>query len=95
MHSRFPDLGTLIPAVCKRAIYNIETLCWPKHESPLIWLLIHVVCHCFMQVIRFREEPRVREQEWGNFQNPTEMAAVRQERRKVGAFFYRFPTGER
>ena len=42
-----------------------------------------------------KEDPRIREQEWGNFQDPKEMSKVIDERRKIGAFFYRFPTGER
>ena len=42
-----------------------------------------------------KEDPRIREQEWGNFQVPKELPKVMGERRKIGAFFYRFPTGER
>lgn len=42
-----------------------------------------------------KEDPRIREQEWGNFQDPEKMPQVMDERRRVGAFFYRFPTGER
>jgi len=42
-----------------------------------------------------REDPRIREQEWGNFQDPLKMKSVMNERRKVGSFYYRFPTGER
>lgn len=46
------------------------------------------------QVLYYREDPRIREQEWGNFQDPGEMEKVMEERREIGAFFYRFPTGE-
>jgi len=41
-----------------------------------------------------REEPRVREQEWGNFQDPALMPQAFKERKVVGKFFYRFPSGE-
>lgn len=55
--------------------------------------------HKFMfsggQVLYYREDPRLREQEWGNFQDPQQMEKIMQQRRETGAFYYRFPTGER
>ena len=47
------------------------------------------------KVVWHREDPRLREQEWGNLQDPQVMKQAMEHRRKVGAFFYRFPTGER
>jgi broad specificity phosphatase PhoE len=44
--------------------------------------------------IKVREDPRIREQEWGNFQDPSCMASVLEQREKVGRFFYRFKDGE-
>jgi broad specificity phosphatase PhoE len=41
-----------------------------------------------------QEDPRIREQEWGNFQDENEMKKINEERRKCGRFYYRFPTGE-
>jgi len=41
-----------------------------------------------------REEPRIREQDWGNFQDPPQVAKYMEERRRFGAFYYRFPHGE-
>eukprot|EP00164_Ancoracysta_twista_P009920 GFYU01014807.1.p1 GENE.GFYU01014807.1~~GFYU01014807.1.p1 ORF type:complete len:312 (-),score=66.36 GFYU01014807.1:309-1244(-) len=42
-----------------------------------------------------RVEPRLREQEWGGgFEDPHATAMWRQERVKVGSFWYRFPGGE-
>jgi len=38
-------------------------------------------------------EPRVREQEFGNLQGD-EFKTFREEQKKIGRFFYRFPTGE-
>ncbi|ORY06988.1 phosphoglycerate mutase-like protein [Basidiobolus meristosporus CBS 931.73] len=41
------------------------------------------------------EEPRLREQDWGNFQAPPEiMKKICEEREKYGHFYYRIPNGE-
>lgn len=40
------------------------------------------------------EEPRLREQDWANFQNPAEIADQKQLRDAYGHFFYRFREGE-
>jgi len=40
------------------------------------------------------EEPRIREQEWGNFKKTDKLEEIFKERREVGKFFYRFSTGE-
>jgi len=42
----------------------------------------------------FREEPRLREQDFGNFQNLEKILRCRQERKEFGVFYYRFPEGE-
>lgn len=44
-------------------------------------------------VVHTHIEPRVREQEFGNLQGE-EFAHFRAEQKRVGRFFYRFPTGE-
>uniref|UniRef100_A0ACD5WDK8 Uncharacterized protein n=1 Tax=Avena sativa TaxID=4498 RepID=A0ACD5WDK8_AVESA len=41
-----------------------------------------------------REEPRLREQDFGNFQDREKMRAEKEVRRRYGRFFYRFPDGE-
>ncbi|CAM8921046.1 unnamed protein product [Rhodiola kirilowii] len=46
------------------------------------------------QVIGVREECRIREQDFGNFQVEERMKAVKETREKFGRFFYRFPEGE-
>ncbi|KAF4707112.1 hypothetical protein FOZ62_009155 [Perkinsus olseni] len=46
------------------------------------------------KVVSVRSEPRIREQDFGNFQCPTEMLKCKQERERFGRFFYRFPHGE-
>lgn len=45
-------------------------------------------------VQRVLEEPRLREQDWANFQNPAEIAAQKELRNAYGHFFYRFREGE-
>ncbi|KNC54241.1 phosphoglycerate-bisphosphoglycerate mutase family M protein [Thecamonas trahens ATCC 50062] len=44
--------------------------------------------------LHVREDPRLREQEWGNYQTPSALQAIQDERANVGRFYYRFPTGE-
>ena len=41
-----------------------------------------------------KEDPRIREQEWGNFQEKKLIKKIRRERHKYGSFFYRMPHGE-
>jgi len=41
-----------------------------------------------------REEPRLREQDWGNFQCQEDIAKVQKQRRSFGPFYYRMPNGE-
>lgn len=45
-------------------------------------------------VERTIEEPRLREQDWANFQNPAEIADQKELRNAYGHFFYRFREGE-
>ena len=46
------------------------------------------------QVHALREDPRLREQEFGNYLSPEEWARTDVHRRAFGMFFYRPPTGE-
>lgn len=45
-------------------------------------------------VIGVREECRIREQDFGNFQDKERMDADKKTRQDFGRFFYRFPNGE-
>ena len=45
-------------------------------------------------VIGVREECRIREQDFGNFQVTERMKDIKECRQKFGRFFYRFPEGE-
>jgi len=47
-----------------------------------------------VEIIGMREEPRVAEQQFGNFQNPHKVRTAKAERRTFGRFFFRFPNGE-
>lgn len=44
--------------------------------------------------IPWSEEPRIREQDFGNFQDPQKIRECKMQRRRFGSFFYRFPSGE-
>ncbi|KAK7277888.1 hypothetical protein RJT34_22907 [Clitoria ternatea] len=46
------------------------------------------------RVIGVREESRVREQDFGNFQVEERMKVIKETRERFGRFFYRFPEGE-
>lgn len=46
------------------------------------------------QIIGAREEPRITEQQFGNFQNEDSMQEIKAERFEFGRFYYRFPQGE-
>ncbi|KAK9732621.1 hypothetical protein RND81_04G011000 [Saponaria officinalis] len=46
------------------------------------------------RIIGVREECRIREQDFGNFQVAGRMKVIKQTRVKFGRFFYRFPEGE-
>jgi broad specificity phosphatase PhoE len=46
------------------------------------------------KAIPWTEEPRIREQDFGNFQDPVKIRECKSQRRRFGSFFYRFPSGE-
>ncbi|KAJ6737529.1 BROAD-RANGE ACID PHOSPHATASE DET1 [Salix viminalis] len=46
------------------------------------------------RIIGVREECRVREQDFGNFQVKERMKVIKESRERFGRFFYRFPEGE-
>ncbi|MEV5985588.1 histidine phosphatase family protein [Streptomyces sp. NPDC052051] len=46
------------------------------------------------ELIRVREEPRLREQDWGNWQDRDDVQLQKEYRDAYGHFFYRFAQGE-
>ena len=46
------------------------------------------------EILSCLEEPRICEQQIGNFQNVQQVLDAKKERSKFGRFFYRFPSGE-
>lgn len=46
------------------------------------------------EILSCLEEPRICEQQIGNFQNVQQVLHAKEERAKFGRFFYRFPSGE-
>ncbi|XP_027367003.1 phosphoglycerate mutase-like protein AT74 [Abrus precatorius] len=51
-------------------------------------------CFSKKRVIGVREESRIREQDFGNFQVEERMKVIKETRQRFGRFFYRFPEGE-
>ena len=47
-----------------------------------------------VNIVGMRQEPRIVEQQFGNFQNPKKVRTAKAERRTFGRFFFRFPNGE-
>ena len=45
------------------------------------------------EIIGVREEPRLTEQQFGNFQNVANVRAAKEERGDYGRFYYRFAQG--
>jgi broad specificity phosphatase PhoE len=44
--------------------------------------------------LNWSEDPRLREQDFGNYQDPEKMKAWKKERKDFGTFYYRYPSGE-
>ena len=44
--------------------------------------------------LSWREDPRIREQDFGNYQQPEQVQRYKRERYLFGSFYYRFPHGE-
>ena len=53
-----------------------------------------VSCLDTNEIVGVREEPRLTEQQFGNFQNVRLVQGAREERKRFGRFYYRFPQGE-
>ena len=46
-----------------------------------------------LEHVRWHEDPRIREQDFGNFQDLEATARQKEERKQFGSFYYRFPQG--
>lgn len=81
-----------------RSRQTYEQLRMSFHDEQVAKNILCVNCdtlHSLSQVMYYREDPRLREQEWGNYQDPEKMEKIQQQRKETGAFYFRFPTGER
>ena len=54
----------------------------------------HVAKHLDRNNIRWKEDPRLREQEWGHFRDLKANIQIDAERNKFGTFYYRIKDGE-
>lgn len=43
------------------------------------------------EILGIREDPRLTEQQFGNFQNIEDIRRCKEERERYGRFYYRFP----
>ena len=53
-----------------------------------------IMLHFDKERIAYREEPRIREQEWGHLRTVEEIKKMEKERDAYGTFYYRIPNGE-
>lgn len=44
--------------------------------------------------LTWHEDPRIREQDFGNYQDPAKIQQAKRDRHRFGAFYYRFHHGE-
>eukprot|EP00934_Nitzschia_sp_Nitz4_P009086 Nitzschia sp. Nitz4//scaffold359_size15291//10770//11950//NITZ4_008886-RA/size15291-snap-gene-0.13-mRNA-1//-1//CDS//3329549027//9076//frame0 len=73
-------------------------LCYvsPYKRTSETWAVLkkHLDQQGDVQILGVQEEPRIAEQQFGNFQNPRKVRTAKAERRTFGRFFFRFPNGE-
>ena len=88
------DAGQKIAELC----HGESVLCYvsPYHRTMDTWHLIkdELAKDPSIRLIGCRQEVRVAEQQFGNFQNPQAVLRAKEQRRDFGRFFYRFPNGE-
>jgi broad specificity phosphatase PhoE len=71
----------------------INLICLPRRTRGT-YRELRAVLGASCRIASVREEPRLREQEFGNFQDPTVQGHINNQRRAYGRFFYRVPSGE-
>lgn len=54
----------------------------------------NIVSQLDLKALKYREEPRIREQEWGHLRDETERDNVIKDRDAYGTFYFRIPDGE-
>ena len=78
-----------------RRILGDERTVW--YVSPYVRTreTLHAIAQAFggLDALHWKEDPRIREQDFGNYQNPERMAVQKEERWAFGQFYYRFPDG--
>lgn len=67
------------------SVTNLKLMEGENCQGPEIKTFLHY---------RVKEEPRIREQDFGNFQQTSSMTEVMNTRANYGHFFFRFPQGE-
>lgn len=76
---------------------NVVTFyCSPWYRTRQTYKGIHsTLSECYPTLnFKYKEDPRIREQEWGNYQEEHFIRKINEERKNFGTFFYRMPHGE-
>ena len=75
---------------------TLFTYCSPYKRTLETWDIIkeHIETKQDVKLLGTKQEPRIVEQQFGNFQNPKKVRTAKAERRTYGRFFFRFPNGE-
>ena len=80
---------------------NLKTII--KNESAMFYVspfwrtretFENIVSQLHLPKVNYREEPRIREQEWGHLRNKAECDQVNKDRDAYGTFYFRIPDGE-
>lgn len=74
----------------KRGLMQVYTSPWYRARQTTKNLFIGM--DLFYENVK--EDPRIREQEWGNYQEAHLQKKLKEERYRYGSFFYRMPHGE-
>jgi broad specificity phosphatase PhoE len=82
--------GKLRAIIGKESVYAYMS---PYTRSQQTWANIRK-SFSPLQIITEREDPRIREQEFGNIADLNTQPKMFEERDRLGSFFYRFPCGE-
>lgn len=75
-------------------IYSSEWKRAVQTAEPFVTWANETYGHKHHSSFQYREDPRIREQEWGNFNEPQAIIALNKIRKKFGTFHHRFPEGE-
>jgi broad specificity phosphatase PhoE len=86
--------GVVAGQQIKRLVGNGSVRCFHSPYLRAQQTLLAILQAFDARRVMISSEPRLREQDFGNFQEPAKMDEVMRERQEFGRFYYRFPNGE-